>query len=288
MNTVSAIIERVSEQAKPSKAKPKQKASKPIPSLPPMKDSEVLEKYLLRWQTAFERSITGAILDMARDKAFTSRKCINCGGTGVMGAYEDALKLSRIPINDSDSKPILKALAELFRDCPKCHGAGAVCKSRGSGVLKFSKDAPFEPVNFPDAKPRKGSEYSTKEPPPDDVLIQYARTSRRLMCLLPSHREALCAAYGPEGQSWADDKRTRVWAVLRCTGAGRRLIQSDPGLNPDKRLSQRLTEIADIQEQSNTPSKTRGKQLQDAIYEASILLGAAIDAWNSTFPADSR
>jgi hypothetical protein len=283
MKTVAAIIEQVNaEKREETKPNPRPKRHFVAPTIPAIRGIDSIEKYLGRYQAAFERSTTGAILDMIRDKAFTSKPCTRCDGSGILGTIEEAMLGGNLTEKQS-GRPIMDALAEKFADCPECHGSGAICRPRGKGSVALSKDAPFAPLNALDARPGAGGEHRAKEPPPDDVLIEYAKTSRRLMYMLPSLREAFCEACGPEGQSWADDKRGRVWAVLKCTEAGRRLLRDDPGLSPDKRIGQRLTEIADHQERALTPDKGKGKQIQEAIHEASVLLTAAINAWNATF-----
>lgn len=287
MQSVKAIIEQAKADQRavlPVDQPPEHIA--PASATPTLLEQETLEWYLGQGQAVFERSPTGAVLDLVAMRAYSSVKCRDCDGSGILGYQENKetirlFNLDRLMTlwQQNEKKPVRAAIERALRDCPECEGTGAKPVKNPAQRQRYSKEAPFRPLDPVDVKPRASAQFSLKSAPDDENLTRYASVSRRLSRLPMAVQRVLRAAYGIEGQSWADvEERGRVWAVLQLTDIGARIVRENPGLIPDQNRVERLDDIAKLQELK--PLGQRSGSLGDAVRAANALLVDAVSAWN--------
>jgi hypothetical protein len=259
--------------------KPKPKLARVDP-LPKLHMEELVEWYFCKGQSAFERSVTGSIIDAAELGDYTSRPCKNCGGSGVFGDIE-SMRTNLVKWQEEDKKPLRTHILEFFRDCPACHGTGVIERRRARWFLKFSADAPFEPLNAIDVHPRKQHESGTRGPPDDTVLTRYAVVCRRLQYVPKWERQIIGAGYGPWGSGWAETTYGREWAVIPFTVVGMALLAC-PGLATDKGTAAQLDSIGAMSH-NGTLNQDDSKLLRRALTTSRRALRHSILVWNSIF-----
>ena len=275
MTTVRAIIERVrAEQTSEAPRIVDEPRSLDV-LIPRLLDAETLEWYLGRGQSVFERSPTGAVLDMIAMHAYTSIRCRTCRGEGIVGSI-DIIPRLKLLWKEPEKRPLRALIERAFSDCPECHGVGSIKVEEGYRQV-YSKEAPFAPLNPIDVKPRAASQASSKSAPDDEDLTRYASVSRRLAQLPRDAERIIRVGWGPEGQSWADImERGRVWAIVPLTREGSALLKANPGLMPDQNRSMRLDDIASVDYIAQRCSNA----LATAVRVAAQRLTCAVYRWN--------
>jgi len=292
MPTVKSILERVQSERRIEREPTPPHCVAAPPPIPQLLQQDLLEWYLGQGQSLFERSPTGAVLELVAMRAYSSVQCRACHGSGISG-YQPGkepvrvFNLDRLRVlwEKNEKRPIRSAIERALQDCPECDGTGAKSVRESRAEQRYSKHAPFAPLETPDARPRASAQFSLKSAPDDGSLTRYATVSRRLAALPRALQRVLVAAYGNDGQSWSDvEERGRLWAVVPLTITGAALLKSDPGLVPSNHGSCRLDDIAKLNQLR--PAAQQSSVLGNAIREAATLLGRAIAAWNAVVNAE--
>lgn len=241
-----------------------------------MKDERELVQFLTSDVSYFERSTFGAMIEQLQSAAYGTRPCTDCGGHGVL---DQPWKLTK-----DTPKGVITLDIPTGKTCPRCNGSGHLAvRIRGSGVVT--------------ARPTHSHETRAKEAPPDEILVRYARVSRRLLTMGPYLSAALMEAYGDAGEAHSGELlRGRHWAAAPLTQAGRRLLEwlregKSKGqakrktgskvkeINPWRAL-EALTDLAKLD--ASKPDKARSELLAQAASQAAELVKQAEKAWEDS------
>lgn len=230
-----------------------------------MRDEAELQWYLTIGTSFFERSTFGAVLDAGVLYAFGTSPCPVCHGAGIV----DRRWYGR----DASGN---KVLFPTGKSCSKCDGRGALV-----GRLVQSD----EPIT---ARPTCHRDFGARQPPPDQVLVRYARVSRRLGKMPLGLRTAICAAYGDVGEAQlGSGLRGRSWALAPLTKPGKELLAMARrardvarSMTHNEEPVALLTALAQID--AVKPNKIRRALLQQAAAEARELLLLAELSWETS------
>lgn len=203
-----------------------------------VREYEDLVWFLSQGVAAFERSTTGTMLERLESVAYATRECPTCGGSGLdtrsAASREIDRRLAerkpRRPLDAADrfilsaEQPAIEPPEERYiaaNDPQWCRP----CRGRGYRRRRLTPDeqrdaAPAAPAGTPGA--------SAREQVPDEVLIRFARVSRRLAAM-PGHSAAvLSAAYEDDrsraGLSADDMAADRITRVMPLTPTGRAIV----------------------------------------------------------------
>lgn len=221
-----------------------------------MKGQADLEWFLMSGESMFERSTTGATLDLLAARAYTSYRCRRKGcAAGI---------LEEVPEGDTTHK--------VGDWCPRCKGTGVI-PARLTATC--AKEVTARPTTHDGRSGRSAIE--------DDRMPRYATVSRRLWRLPARLRAALRLAYGPDGARCHDGPWNRSWAVALLTSAGTDLLvsirRSRPDLGGQEAHLQLLTEVRRL-DLSRSVGR-RDPRVHDCMQQAEALLQDAERAWDS-------
>ncbi|MEN6535482.1 MAG: hypothetical protein ABFD89_17595 [Bryobacteraceae bacterium] len=205
-----------------------------------------LQWYLIHGASLFERSPTGAVLEMASMRMFVSRKCVLCEriytgegedewyATGIVGpdifcpvcmgpcqvTWEDVGQQIRTAIKrqarDTELAQIRRELEAHVRPgswCPLC---------KGMGVRPARKP---EPKHL-DARPTHFEHVNSRHGIDDERVIQFSLVSRRIATLTPMSAQVLGQLWGPPGAWCLAHNRPRYWAAAILVPSGIKLLRS--------------------------------------------------------------
>jgi hypothetical protein len=217
---------------------------------------EQLEWYMTYGANLFERSPTGAILEMASMRMFSSYRCHHCdrvnfiNGDGKEDWYATGIASEdvRCPVCMGPCKITWEQIGQSRREgksrfenhvrpgswCPACKGLG-VRPTRKTESTQLT------------ARPIRAEVPSGRYGIEDDRLIAFSLVSRRLGDVSSRTAEVLGQVWGPPGRWCVSNHRSRYWAASILTIAGRELLkQARPGafdnLGPLGWLTTRQTE----------------------------------------------
>ncbi len=182
--------------------------------------AEITHKADLVWftsygQSYFEKSTFGGQLDAVIFKAFASRPCKCCNGTGILD--KPWTQYSRVR-RTSFGEDYVDVLA-----VPIHHPTGMTCdRCKGHGHIQVRAiRAPSDGMMI--VNPTR--QQCGRGAPDDDVLLRYAFVSSRLNAMPRDLAEVMLVAYGDEGEALsAQDPLDRRWMVAPMTEDGRELL----------------------------------------------------------------
>lgn len=224
-----------------------------------MKGQTDLEWFLSFGETLFERSPSGATLELLRSRAYALHPCTRNGCRN--GILEEVSEGSKYHVGD---------------DCPRCKGTGNI-EVRLTATRSRQSSVTARPTTPAGQGGRRGID--------DDRLTLYAAVSRHLWRLPRRTSEALSQAYGDAGTACAESARGRHWAVLPLTSAGSRLLEEHLSRHPEIGGSQHplqtLSEIFALDKLK--PFAKRSPLIHQAMQQAEALLQDAERAWELSY-----
>lgn len=293
----------------------------------PSADERALERYFGPLEGVFKRSTFSSMIERLDSDKHFSTPCRRCDGVGF--SAEDSIQTTRalrrlederrdairrggaytvdgkkVNENHDPWEAYQEKARELSPQCALCEGKG-VAKVRGRVIQKdwrrynwtrFERDPETQQVVAVtlDARPTKGHQPALAEPPPHQILVEYAKTSRlidRVGELSPRALVVLEVYYGDEGAVWGRKTQGRMFSLYRLTKAGRQVLtHGAQHTNPtDLGISARLGVEADLDKQQ--PKVWRRQLLNLADEQARRMYDRACAIWNQarrSAPADWR
>lgn len=210
-------------------------------------------------ETLFERSTTGATLELLESRAYASHPCTRRGCKG--GILEKVAPGVKYQVGDW---------------CPRCKGTGVV-PVRLTATSSSRGNINVRPTTSAGRAGRSGID--------DDRLPRYASVSRRMWLMPVRLRDALRLGYGDSGEACSNTRLGRSWAVAPLTAAGSRLLSEYVATHPEHGGQQDPLDTLTAMRQADQAKQVskRNPLVWQAVQQAETMLAEAEDAWDALF-----